>query len=273
MYRNFIIGTAQSLIDTEIPALWTPSQLNTVLWLDAKDSNTITESIGFISQWDDKSGNSNHAIQSIGAEQPQVSSINSKESVLFQQKSLIISDDASFNSIGGLSTFFAFTGLGTGTSTDFRCAIITKGTTQSYSVSYKYNTGGDLNIQYIANSSFAPIRVDGAVYDFLDGKQHIITFLNNDSIQHELYKDGNPSHRANYPASGQVDNSNPVVIGNRFLPYNKQDMHAHVHEVILLNYTATQDQAEKIEGYLAHKWGTVGELPVSHPYKNSAPTI
>ena len=29
---------------------------------------------------------------------------------------------------------------------------------------------------------------------------------------------------------------------------------------------------EKAEGYLAHKWGLTGILPVSHPYKSSAPT-
>ena len=30
-------------------------------------------------------------------------------------------------------------------------------------------------------------------------------------------------------------------------------------------------ELEKAEGYLAHKWGLTGGLPVSHPYKNSAP--
>ncbi|MFL2999522.1 MAG: hypothetical protein ACJZZ9_03535 [Cytophagales bacterium] len=29
---------------------------------------------------------------------------------------------------------------------------------------------------------------------------------------------------------------------------------------------------ERAEGYLAHKWGLEGNLPVSHPYKTSAPT-
>ena len=29
---------------------------------------------------------------------------------------------------------------------------------------------------------------------------------------------------------------------------------------------------EKAEGYLAHKWGLTGNLPVTHPYKNSAPS-
>ena len=30
--------------------------------------------------------------------------------------------------------------------------------------------------------------------------------------------------------------------------------------------------AEKAEGYLAHKWGLTANLPVTHPYKSSAPT-
>ena len=30
-------------------------------------------------------------------------------------------------------------------------------------------------------------------------------------------------------------------------------------------------ELEKAEGYLAHKWGLTSSLPVSHPYKNSAP--
>ena len=29
---------------------------------------------------------------------------------------------------------------------------------------------------------------------------------------------------------------------------------------------------EKAEGYIAWKWGLQGNLPVSHPYKNAAPT-
>ena len=41
-----------------------------VLWLDAKDSNTLTVFGSSVSQWNDKSGNGNHAVQSIGSSQP-----------------------------------------------------------------------------------------------------------------------------------------------------------------------------------------------------------
>jgi len=46
-----------------------------------------------------------------------------------------------------------------------------------------------------------------------------------------------------------------------------------VAEVILYNSVLTSTQISKIEGYLAWKWGLVGNLPSSHPYKNVYPTV
>ena len=45
--------------------LFSPSEVsNMKLWLDAADASTITHNYNAISQWSDKSGNSNHATQS-----------------------------------------------------------------------------------------------------------------------------------------------------------------------------------------------------------------
>lgn len=41
-----------------------------VLWLDASDISTIVQIAGSVSQWSDKSGNANHATQSVAASQP-----------------------------------------------------------------------------------------------------------------------------------------------------------------------------------------------------------
>ncbi len=40
------------------------------LWLDASDASTITQTSNNVSQWADKSGNANHAVQATGANQP-----------------------------------------------------------------------------------------------------------------------------------------------------------------------------------------------------------
>ena len=51
-----------------------PSDLNLSLWLDASDASTITETNGSISQWSDKSGNANHAIQTTSSSMPTLAS-------------------------------------------------------------------------------------------------------------------------------------------------------------------------------------------------------
>lgn len=52
----------------EFTGPFTPLQLPALKgWYDASDLASITESGGLVSQWDDKSGNGNHAVQATGA--------------------------------------------------------------------------------------------------------------------------------------------------------------------------------------------------------------
>ena len=44
-----------------------------------------------------------------------------------------------------------------------------------------------------------------------------------------------------------------------------------IAEAVAYNRVLPGLAREKIEGYLAHKWGLTGELPTDHPYKNDAP--
>ena len=57
------------------PEFWNPSVLGAdlALWLDADDADTITLNGSTVSQWDDKSGNDNHAAQSTASFQPALS--------------------------------------------------------------------------------------------------------------------------------------------------------------------------------------------------------
>lgn len=45
-----------------------------------------------------------------------------------------------------------------------------------------------------------------------------------------------------------------------------------ISEICLYNRTLELVEREKLEGYLAHKWGRISSLPSNHPYKNSPPT-
>jgi hypothetical protein len=44
-------------------------------------------------------------------------------------------------------------------------------------------------------------------------------------------------------------------------------------EIVMTPSALSESDRQKLEGYLAHKWGISANLPVGHPYKNSAPVV
>lgn len=53
--------------------------------------------------------------------------------------------------------------------------------------------------------------------------------------------------------------------------YPGESSDCDVAEIVLYNSVVTTLQLQKIEGYLAWKWGLQANLPSNHPYKNSPP--
>jgi hypothetical protein len=45
-----------------------------------------------------------------------------------------------------------------------------------------------------------------------------------------------------------------------------------ISELIIISSVATLNLRQKVEGYLAHKWGLTANLPAGHPYKTVGPT-
>ena len=74
-------------------AITDPSDLSgLVLWLDAADSATITETAGEVSQWDDKSTSGHDFSQGTAADQPNTNTINNKPGVFFDGDDLLASE-------------------------------------------------------------------------------------------------------------------------------------------------------------------------------------
>lgn len=82
-------------------AKFTPrSVAGLVLWLDAQDKSSIALSGSNVSQWNDKSGKSNHAAQGTGANQPAYAAtgVNALPCISFGAgKSLVVTDHASLD--------------------------------------------------------------------------------------------------------------------------------------------------------------------------------
>jgi hypothetical protein len=68
--RRDLVSTVVSWWSNIQDQNFTPASLNPYAWFDAADPTTITQSGGFVSQWNDKSGNARNVSQAVGANQP-----------------------------------------------------------------------------------------------------------------------------------------------------------------------------------------------------------
>ena len=58
-----------------------------------------------------------------------------------------------------------------------------------------------------------------------------------------------------------------------FMSFNNSGYHCSglVTDLIVYSSNLSTSDRQKVEGYLAHKWGLTGNLPSDHPYKLYGP--
>lgn len=241
---------------------WTPANITTALWLDAAASSTITTVSGAVSQWNDRSGNSRHGTQSDSNQRPTVNAtgINGNPALSFD----------------GDNDWLAFpTGFLNGT-TSFTVAMVISGPTQQNDAIWgpSPSFGSGLELVY-TSTAFRPT---------------LLRINNNDRIQSNLWSTNNTATLTTITASstataGWLNGSAVSAVssaGNSALNFNGIyglgrysgggfNAQMLMGEFIIMESSASTDDRQKLEGYLAHKWGLASSLPASHPYKSAAP--
>jgi hypothetical protein len=243
-------------------ALWTPAQITTALWLDASDATTITAAGGFVSQWDDKSGNSKHVTQGTGSRQPQtgVATISTLNALQFDggdwlenATSIISAQPASFFCLFNVTAAAGTDeSLFDGYSLADRIAVFRGSDGQFYTyagsaiVSHgAYATGG-ASASGVVNGASSAVGLDG---------------------------DLTPS--TGDPGSEAL--SSGIRVGAN--AQNNVPLNGSIATVVLASSTWDTDTRQKVEGWAHWHWdggvaGTlVGLLPAGHPYKSAAPTV
>ncbi len=255
VYVSNVAGSDWSGLATfktlEPEGAWTPADITTVAWFDANDSDTITESGGLVSQWDDKSGNANHAAQGTPADQP---TYQASDSMINNKPS--IGDIAASGSIG----------LDTPSMT----------AKHAYAVTY-YKDGVDASFDGYS-TLFSGGGGNGA-YRVM-ANQNTDDFITSSRFNDNTYKNGSTTSTPNgvLPMAASVfkfksNSARTQVFG---LGYNQlsdsRDWQGYYSEFIFTDGNEGAANEEKIEGYLAHKWGLAANLPGGHAYKGAAPT-
>ncbi len=111
--RPFARPMAGSIVDIESagPPPFVPTNIAGLqLWLDAADTATITQAANLVSQWNDKSGNANHATQGTGVNQPttNVRTINGRNVLDFDSSNDFLNLTTGLNSSSGQTFFVVF---------------------------------------------------------------------------------------------------------------------------------------------------------------------
>ena len=230
---------------------WTPSLITTLAWYDASDLNTITEDSGKVSQWDDKSGSGYHLEQLTASNQPSIGTgtISGLNAIEFQDR-LLGSPYAQYLNVNTNLPQFDYVAVVFNRTFGqvFSQAVgsQTLGGGNNYTVQYR----GDFAPDRWQNSSFTngnPVSLNGALALF-DPPACLVVRDNLALTDFDLQ-----------------------VGADRGLSNRSWD--GFMGEIICGSGTLTMELRQKIEGYLAWKWGLVSSLPSDHPYKNSRPTV
>ena len=246
---------------------WTPALISTALWLDAADTNTVTTSSGFVDQWRDKSGNARHASGTTTTRPVYASTtLNGKNTLTFDgTNDRLITSAVSLHT--GLYSVFAVARAATTNTFLVVCS-------QDQSTSSATRNG-----QYIRTNSATPesVTFNNSGTAFVATATSTVTNWNSycairESALITLFANGNTGTGASITGTA-ASNANPLTIGARESNPNTFNNHwnGNIAEIIFLGSVASTDTRQRIEGYLAHKWGLTANLPANHPYKVNPP--
>ena len=257
-----VAGAAWGQVIDYSPVPWTPAELDGLaVWLDGKDTNTLTFSGLNVAQWDDKSGNEYHFLGLDNLPTYEDGGVRFREvSATVGQR--MINTNISLTQPGTVAVATRWDGGGTKRNYVFDgynpSALVGAGRwiyALTESAKPKIYAGsafiGDL-ANTTTNGNVSVIQFDGTN-----------SFLSVDAIK----STGNPG--ANTLPLGFVlgQNYRPALSGT------DDPLNGWIYEFIVFDRNLTTEEAELVEGYMAHAHGTEGNLPESHPYIETPPYI
>jgi hypothetical protein len=241
-----------SEIVSESEVEWTPADITTALWLDAADADTITRDVSNVIQWDDKSGNGRNATQGTSGNQPtyQTNVLNGLPVVRFDGSNDRLDFSTGISSANDIAVYVVYRRASTG----IRSFPVGADTTSN-----PYPLWWDTDNVSYSSMGTSGFNTHGSASTKTGGILDAITRSSSGTL---IYRFG----AAMAAAQSATGSNNLTRIGGRSNVFHNGD----IAEVIIVG---NLNNREKIEGYLAHKWGLSGDLPIDHPYKDDPPTV
>ena len=269
--------------------VWNPSMISTALWLDANDAATITkDGSDLVSVWADKSGNTGRNATAASTARPtyQATGLDSKPTLSFNGTSNYLA-----SAISGIAAFTALEVYHVVQTTNAAAANVNSGFFWCYGtfdfplrvLSLTSSSGllsGETLVFAREQGTGGP-RLGSSTYSRPANTPQILStsaatsgvsiFANGSSVTLDLSNASLTTTANVSPASIGYTTTNNLVFaaineGTAISPALKYS------EIICRNVVSSTLDRQRIEGYLAHKWGLTANLPSDHPYKTVGPT-
>lgn len=240
-----------------VKVVWTPEQITTKSWYDAADSNTVTESGGFISLWNDKGSIAEDAFQVVGTKQPTY--------VLAEQNGLNI---VRFDGSDTLEHLYS-----TGSNEEYSIfAVVSAGTHSGFKGIYSSDDNTPDGVMLLANGS----TDKWGTFETTDGWQPADSDIDNTGWKMLAMVCDPGLNSGTFYLDSIADGTFLSTEGQGLGHIGGapgQDFTGDIGEIILVPSSTPLSVRQKLFGYLAHKWGLTSSLPGSDPYKTIPPTI
>ncbi len=238
---------------------WNPSQLTPQLWLDADDTNTITLNGPTVSQWTDKSGFNRHATAT-GTAQPTATAagLDGKRVVTFDGSTDVLSVNLDF--LAGVSHSAFVVTKPTAFNNIYGAA---NGSAGANSLHVGFN-GSNYRMNFWGND-YAQARTA----NFVAASANIMNFIWIPSTSKQILANGKLEGTSTSPVPGTIGTMSGggrigSAVGQGFFG-------GDIAEFIAVTGAVSVSDRQKMEGYLAHKWGLEGQLAEDHPHKSAPP--
>lgn len=251
-------GTDQTVVLISTP--WSPASLTPQLWLDANDTNTITLNGSTVSEWRDKSGNNRHAAQTTATSQPTrtAAALNGKPVLTFDGTADFLNLGTGLDFLAGVShSAFIVTNP-----TSFNNLYgATNGSAGANSLHVGFN-GTTYRMNFWSND-YTPARTA----NFVAGSANIMNYIWTSGTSKQILANGKlEGTNASAGVIGTMSGGGRIgnIVGQGYIG-------GDIAEMIFLTGTVSATDREKMEGYLAHKWGLAANLATNHPHKSAPP--
>jgi len=255
VYASNAYGAAWSTVTSITTGrdLWIPTNLAAEAWYDAADSSKVTLDDGKVRWWRDVSGNGKDAEQTTPANRPSTG-----------------------GDIGGLNAL-VFDG------DNYRLDTALEQLTTCTIVIVAGPSANGANHESVLLSATLASSTSGGLYlnteNYLTGDaRHNVNYGSGILGSQKSYNGevaASPSVFQNgifaHWGSGFSTENRNYKIGNRHDNWNNGHYKGTIGEIIIIPSVLSDRIRQKVEGYLAHKWGLEGRLPTGHPYINNPP--